>query len=218
MKLPLFPLNTVLFPRMPLTLHIFEDRYKLMIGRCIAEKTPFGVILLQKGSAEHLYGQEIVPYLIGCTAEIHQVQPVGMGRMNILAMGQERFRILAFDESQPYLTGEVESIPFKMPDPATMTHDLHILRGWVERYLNTLSKTESLQIDYNSLPHDALGLTFLAASLVKVSVHEKQSLLASSSSEQLIHKVNDLYRKEVTLMNLILSIPEFEVEAPFSAN
>ena len=48
-ELPLFPLNTVLFPGMPLGLHIFEDRYKLMIGQCVQERRPFGVVLIRSG-------------------------------------------------------------------------------------------------------------------------------------------------------------------------
>ena len=71
-ELPLFPLNVVLFPGMPLPLHIFEDRYKEMIADCIRENRPFGVVLIEEGSAEH--GPAARPVAIGCTAEIAQVQ------------------------------------------------------------------------------------------------------------------------------------------------
>ena len=49
-KLPLFPLNTVLFPGAPIQLHIFEERYRLMIGRCLEQSSPFGVVLIRSGS------------------------------------------------------------------------------------------------------------------------------------------------------------------------
>ncbi|HSG18664.1 MAG TPA: LON peptidase substrate-binding domain-containing protein, partial [Anaerolineae bacterium] len=49
-ELPIFPLNTVLFPGMPLSLHIFEDRYKLMIGKCLQERRAFGVVLIRQGA------------------------------------------------------------------------------------------------------------------------------------------------------------------------
>ncbi|MCS7071304.1 MAG: LON peptidase substrate-binding domain-containing protein, partial [Anaerolinea sp.] len=72
--LPLFPLNTVLFPGIPISLHIFEDRYKLMINRCLNSQMPFGIVLLQSGSEVQGAGPAPQPYSIGCTAHIVQVQ------------------------------------------------------------------------------------------------------------------------------------------------
>ena len=65
-ELPLFPLNIVLFPGMPLSLHIFEDRYKLLIGKCLQERQPFGVVLIKKGI--EALGPLAEPHHIGCTA------------------------------------------------------------------------------------------------------------------------------------------------------
>src|SRR6266508_1288840 len=94
-KLPILPLNTVLFPGAPLQLHIFEERYRLMIGRCLEQRSPFGVVLIRKGgeiSPDDLWvrrqieeagggdaelsklrrqlGGEAVPYAVGTTAQI----------------------------------------------------------------------------------------------------------------------------------------------------
>jgi Lon protease-like protein len=123
--LPFFPLNTVLFPHVPISLHIFEERYKRMIARCLADRQPFGVVLLQQGTAEHQPGQEVIPYTVGCTAQITQAEVVSDGRMNIVAIGQERFHILSFDHSEPYLTGAVELIPIAQVGAART----HIQRG-----------------------------------------------------------------------------------------
>ena len=89
--LALFPLNTVLFPGMPLPLHIFEERYKIMIGRCIDEDRPFGVVLIQSGTE---VGNPAVPHVVGTTALIAAVKRLEDGRMNLIAVGQERFRSL----------------------------------------------------------------------------------------------------------------------------
>ena len=94
-ELPIFPLNTVLFPGMPLSLHIFEDRYKLMIGKCLQERRAFGVVLIRQG-AEAL-GPLAEPNKIGCTAFISQVERLHQGRMNIGVIGQRRFRIISLD-------------------------------------------------------------------------------------------------------------------------
>ena len=84
-ELPLFPLNTVLFPGMPLPLHIFEDRYKQMINNCLEEKEPFGVVLIRNG--KEALGPLAQPHSIGCTARIVEVQKLSDGRMNITSVG-----------------------------------------------------------------------------------------------------------------------------------
>ena len=77
---------------MPLPLHIFEERYKAMIADCIRDERPFGVVLIAEGAAEG--DTPVTPHAIGCTAEITQVQPLDDGRMLIVSVGRERFRIV----------------------------------------------------------------------------------------------------------------------------
>ena len=95
MELPLFPLNTVLFPGTPITLHIFEPRYLELMEMCEQTQQPFGVVLIQEG--QEALGPLATPYPIGCTAEIARVERLPDGRMNILAVGVERFEIHELD-------------------------------------------------------------------------------------------------------------------------
>src|SRR5207248_5482663 len=111
--LPLFPLNTVLFPGMPLPLHIFEERYKLMIGRCIEDERPFGVVLIQSGPE---VGGPAVPHKVGTTAHIAAVKRADDGRMNLIAIGQERFQIREGVRQEPYLIARVEALADKEPE------------------------------------------------------------------------------------------------------
>lgn len=104
MDLRLFPLNTVLFPGMRLPLHIFEERYKIMIRECIEEDAPFGVVLIKSGEE---VGDTPQPYDVGTTARILQVQYLDDGRLNIFTTGQQRFRILAVTTTEPYMRAEV---------------------------------------------------------------------------------------------------------------
>ena len=104
--LPLFPLNTVLFPGMQLKLHIFEPRYKTLINQCIDRNEPFGVVLIRHGA--EIGSREILPFDVGCTADIGEVQRLPLGRMNILTTGHRRFRISAIDRSNPYLVADVD--------------------------------------------------------------------------------------------------------------
>ena len=105
MDLPLFPLNTVLFPGAELPLHIFEPRYRLMISRCVDEERPFGVVLIRSGPE---VGGTAEPRRIGVTARITQVERLADGRLNIVSVGQDRFRILDTFSDLPYLTGAIE--------------------------------------------------------------------------------------------------------------
>ena len=98
--LPLFPLDIVLFPKMVLPLHIFEERYKEMIGECLRSKAPFGVLYTHEGTTAR----------VGCTAGILKVlKKYDDGRMDLLTQGGDRFEILHFDTSASYLRGWSES-------------------------------------------------------------------------------------------------------------
>jgi len=99
MKIPLFPLEVVLFPEAALPLHIFEDRYKEMIHLCLTRKIGFGVVCAQREGLA----------VVGCIAEIVRVlQEYPDGRLDILCQGTERFEIENLDNSLSYLQAEVD--------------------------------------------------------------------------------------------------------------
>jgi ATP-dependent Lon protease len=97
--LPLFPLQVVLLPATPLPLHIFEERYKQMMGEIIPEHGEFGVVLAKENGIVN----------IGCTAAVERVlRRYPDGRLDLIAVGRRRFTILSLDNELPYLRGEVE--------------------------------------------------------------------------------------------------------------
>lgn len=99
--IPLFPLQKVLFPKMILPLHIFEERYKEMIAACTAGDTVFGVV----------HSDDLQPGAIGTTARVQKVlRTYDDGRMDLLASGEERFRVLSLIEDRAYLRAEIESL------------------------------------------------------------------------------------------------------------
>jgi Lon protease-like protein len=107
MDLRLFPLQTVLFPGMRMPLHIFEERYKLMIRECIEEDAPFGVVLIRAGAE---VGGGAVPYNTGVTARIAQVEYLEDGRMNLFTIGEQRFRINTLYTDREFLRGDIDII------------------------------------------------------------------------------------------------------------
>ena len=104
-ELPLFPLNMVLFPGMPLPLHIFEERYKAMIGDCLEREEPFGIVLIKEGQE---VGDPADPFRIGTTARIVQSERLQEGRMNILTTGESRFELVEITQRVPHLVAQVK--------------------------------------------------------------------------------------------------------------
>jgi Lon protease-like protein len=97
--LPLFPLRVVVFPRTPLPLHIFEERYKEMIGEAIQGNSEFGIVLAKDDGIVNA----------GCTVVVKEVlKRYADGRLDILTKGVRRFEILGLNEERAYLRGEVE--------------------------------------------------------------------------------------------------------------
>ena len=101
-RIPLFPLEVVLFPGMPLPLHIFEPRYRIMLARCINEKIEFGIILAT--------GTELAK--IGCTAEIvEKLKEYPDGRADILCEGRVLFRPIEVLNEKAYLEAIADYLP-----------------------------------------------------------------------------------------------------------
>jgi len=99
MKVPLFPLDIVLFPGTLLPLHIFEPRYKEMIGECLLNQSEFGIVRAQREGLA----------VVGCMASIVQVlRRYDDGRMDILCRGHNRFEIEQLDNTRTFLQAEVD--------------------------------------------------------------------------------------------------------------
>ena len=90
LELPLFPLQTVLFPGGRLPLRIFEQRYMEMAKACLRDGTPFGVCLIREGGE---VGEPAVPEDLGCTARIVEWDMPQLGLLQVMARGEQRFRI-----------------------------------------------------------------------------------------------------------------------------
>lgn len=183
--LRLFPLRTVLFPGMPLPLHIFEDRYKLMIGECVRDEAPFGVVLIRQGVE---VGGPARVYPVGTVARIRQVEKLDDGRMNIFALGEHRFRITEMVQEEPYMSARVAFLP--QPISEMDEHDLVDLSGAVARAFVTYDRLTALvDSDWQTqddLPHGAADIAYLVASAMSLSPREKQALLAQDSVDTLL--------------------------------
>ncbi|MEX2158369.1 MAG: LON peptidase substrate-binding domain-containing protein [Dehalococcoidia bacterium] len=177
-RIPLFPLNTVLFPHALLPLHIFEERYKTMINRCIDEQAPFGVVLIRSGVA---VGGAAEPYDVGSTARISRVQRLPDGRMDLIALGERRFRIVSLDTSEAYLQGEVEFVESEDADtPDAVDQAARVAALFGEQFRLKLSATGQWARTLD-LPSDSDALADFVAGQLDVPAGTQQSLLETLS-------------------------------------
>jgi Lon protease-like protein len=212
--LPLFPLNTVLFPGQLLPLHIFEPRYRQMIGECIQHGQDFGVALIRSGAE---VGAAAEPYEVGTTAHIVQVESEADGRMNILCVGAARFRIAHLLHDRPYLSGQIELWPWEPYLDGSA--DIERIRRQLDRYLHMLAELADSKLDL-SLPDDPAALANIAASVLQVELSEKQRLLTTPSISSLLVDVADLLQRELRAWQIVQASRQLSLDeaSSFSLN
>jgi Lon protease-like protein len=158
-------------------LHIFEERYKTMIGECLDEERPFGIVWLSDGGLRD----------IGCTVEVTQVlERMEDGRMNILVQGGSAFRLLRRIEDLPYPAGDVELLPDAADEPL----DDEAGAAAREGYATLVERATDTRPDERDL--GALSAYEMAAS-VDFSLEAKQSLLELRSEHERLRALADLF-------------------------
>ena len=168
--LPLFPLNTVLFPHAALPLHIFEERYKEMIGEVITGKSEFGVLCDDA---------DTVPK-VGCTAKVvKEIHRYDDGRMNILTVGLRRFQIIRLQQDKTYLQGEVH---FFMDEPIDERQELkaRCLQLFQDLYESTPGHIPFADLETVSTEE----VSFFIAYYSDFPLEKKQRLLELTNAEE----------------------------------
>ncbi|HEY7353387.1 MAG TPA: LON peptidase substrate-binding domain-containing protein [Terriglobales bacterium] len=185
MLLPLFPLDLVLLPGVPVPLHIFEPRYKEMVKECLDQKRPFGIVRAKDEAFVNT----------GCTAEIINVlKSYPDGRMNILVEGQKRFEVLQVNQDRSFLQAEVFYLEDE-DDPAAKSDVEKALQlhGEIMRLAGAqpqeTEKSELAQLAYRlagSLPFDP---------------DFQQALLEMNSEAQRIRAINSFFERIIPVLH-----------------
>ena len=175
-RFPLFPLGLVLLPTEVVPLHIFEERYKLMIGHCIEEECDFGIVWLAEGGLRD----------VGCSATVTEVlERLEEGRMNILVRGGRPFRIVRRIEDLPYPAADVEFLDDRDEDGdealADAAHDSYA--DLVEHVTGERPASDQL----------AELSSYAMASTIELSAEPKQSLLEQRSEADRLRAVGELF-------------------------
>lgn len=199
-KLPLFPLGTVLFPGGTINLHIFEERYRLMIGRCIEENSPFGIVLIREGT-EVLEGRAdprpAQPHEVGTIAQISTSVKLDDGRFLLTAVGAQRFRIQSIIQQVPYLIASVTTLSDEFSPRATLA--ARDLRVTYERYWQGIALATGLKAEIEDLPPDVVTMTYHLADRLQVTNERKQHWLEADVTARL-REMTAVLRTELALM------------------
>lgn len=191
--IPLFPLNTVLFPGMVLPLRIFEPRYRLMIRRCMEGDRQFGVALIQEGQE---VGTPATPYEVGTLAEIsgHEIMPDG--QIMIVCVGMRRFRVDRKVEGEPYQQAEVTLIDEGDPDDFDDDALVEDATQSLTTYLQQLAAVTNLTIALPDEPLSPIDLSYLMAATVQVDNERKQDLLETVPCDERLRKALAMIHRE----------------------
>jgi Lon protease-like protein len=175
--IPLFPLGLVLLPQMPLPLHIFEERYKLMIDECLQKNTGFGIVFLDGSDIQSM----------GCTAKILKVlKRYSDGRLDILTQGKERFVVKDIYDRKPYLEGRVTYFD---DEPEEDTNACQKLARSGMELLKQFSTFTEMQEAYGFTEKlDSKSISFAIAGFEGFSNEEKQRFLEMSSTYDRLRK------------------------------
>ncbi|WP_121252598.1 LON peptidase substrate-binding domain-containing protein [Nocardioides ferulae] len=209
--LPLFPLNTVVFPGVTLPLRVFEDRYRALVHHLLSIEDPaqrvFGSVAIREGYEVGDHGAQSL-YRVGCRLQLTDAEPRPDGGFDIVAVGRDRIELERLDTSGEFPVGHVT----ERPDPDTAVVD-----QLAERARATFTAFRAALVDLRSdpfsgtLPRDATYLSWTLAATAPLPLHDRQALLEAEDAGVRLAMVTDLLRAELQAMNVIPSLPATEV-------
>jgi Lon protease-like protein len=177
--LPIFPLELVLFPGAPLPLHIFEPRYKEMIGECLAQERPFGMVRAKENALS----------AIGCAASIvNVIKKYDDGRLDIAAEGTRRFEISQVNQERSFLQAEVTYFDDELSTVGKSAVDTVVQLH--EQLFAVLGQTVEIE-------RDADLISFRLAHELPVDLDFKQALLEIKSEAERIETLTEYYRATI---------------------
>lgn len=216
-ELPLFPLNSVLFPGMTMRLHVFEERYRALVHHLLAipdrSQRLFGVVAIREGFEVGSQGVQSV-HRVGCVAQMTTVAPDQDGTFDIEIVGRERFHLQSLDASGTYLVGAVETASDDQ-DPAAGVEapSQEAVRGRATFmvYRERLSQLRGADVLDVELPEDPVYLSYTLAATCLLTLRERQALLETGSADERLLMLRHAMREEMRAMRAIPSLPATEV-------
>lgn len=210
-QLPMFPLNTVLYPGLSVPLHIFEDRYRALVHHLLRIEDPtlriFGSVAIREGYEIGDHGAQSL-FRVGCKVLLTDVESHADGTFDAVAAGLERIQLDRLDTGGPFPIGHVEEL--LEPESEVSDDVLEQARATFTAYRQALAQIRADPYE-GSLPRDASYLSWTLAACAPLPLPQRQSLLEADDAGERLILVTDLLRSELRAMNVIPSLPATEV-------
>jgi Lon protease-like protein len=209
--LPMFPLNTVLFPGLSVPLHVFEDRYRALVHHLLRVDEPadrvFGSVAIREGYEVGDHGAQSL-FRVGCRVQLTEVESHSDGTFDIVAVGLERIQLERLDTTGSFPVGHV----VESPEEATPVDEqlLERARATFTAYRSALAEIRTDPYA-GALPKDPTYLSWTLAACAPLPMPERQALLEAEDAATRLILVTDLLRQELRAMNVIPSLPATEV-------
>ncbi|MGN6782826.1 MAG: LON peptidase substrate-binding domain-containing protein [Marmoricola sp.] len=212
MRLPLFPLNTVVFPGAVVPLHVFEERYRQMVEDLLARGTArerlFGIVAIREGYEVGDHGHQSLQR-VGTVLQLSEVAPLPDGRFDIEATAMQRFRIEDVDTSGPYLVAEATVLEQDRPTSDGAGALQGALRAFAA-YRAALAAMRGVLED-PTLPQDPELASYALSAAVLLPLRERQELLEADSAAERLSLLAQLLQSEVSAMTALPSLPATEL-------
>ena len=209
--LPMFPLNTVLFPGVSVPLHVFEDRYRAMVHHLLRVEDPtdrvFGSVAIREGYEVGEHGAQSL-YRVGCRVRMTDVQSNTDGTFDLVAVGLDRIELDRLDASGPFPVGHVAPRPDATPPVAPEV--VEQARAVFAAYRVALSEIRGDPYPA-PLPDDPTYLSWTLAAVAPLPMPDRQELLEAEDAGLRLGLLTGLLRAELRAMNVIPSLPATEV-------
>lgn len=203
--IPLFPLDSVLFPDALMPLHVFEPRYRLLVQRCLERSAPFGIVLIREGEE---VGPGAVPHRVGTLAEIVAHAPLPDGRSLITVQGGRRFEIGAvIDDVEPYLLGHVRYLEDEPEDSARALADT-VAESYADYVVGIVAATAGARRELPAVDEIQGGspcdVSFRVAAGLAIEDDERQMLLEAASARDRLTREREILSRECALISEML--------------
>ena len=207
----MFPLSTVVFPGMSVPLHVFEDRYRMLVSHLLTVEDPaarvFGTVAIREGYEVGDHGAQSV-YRVGCLLQLTEVERHGDGTFDIVAVARERMMLEEMQRGVDFPQGVVVAVP--EPEVEVPTEVLDRARATFTAF--RVAMTELQGDPYSGmLPRDPDYLAWTLSALTPLPMAERQSLLEADNATERLVLVTRLLTEELRALNVIPSLPAPQV-------
>jgi len=213
-QLPIFPLNTVMFPGVSVPLHVFEDRYRALVHHLltISDKSLrlFGIVAIRESYEVGQHGVHSV-HRVGCVVQMTSVEPYEDGRFDIEVLGRQRMRLDGLDTSGEFLVGDVEMLAERTAKGSDAAHEAARTYDTFEEYRRRLSQMRGGDVLDGDLPRDPEFLSYSLAATCLLTLAERQALLEADTPLDRLVMLRFALREEMRAMRAIPSLPATEV-------